>query len=565
MKKKKMTYAEVADKLTKKIGELEEKLKSSDKFAQETAKKMLPRYKEKLDALFAEQERVKGAQVQPTAQGLPQFFDGGALLNAGMGIAQGFGQGQQMQGDSMAGAKGAVDAGIATALGPYGAIYTAGKALSNAGQNALASGTYTDDQGQTYNTYSNDGARMAAAWMKPQHEYLMDAFKKGDDGKVNWKDVGLSLIPGVQQMRAGAGQMYFEYGGKLPKMQPGGPVPRRDANIPTTPVNPMQAYDPSITYMPKYMTPEEIAAFNAVGQYSVPKPFDESQINTGYYPEPPMETVYNQSQSLNYRPDVPSELAGTKVGKAAPRPLPTTPSTLTSPDTRINDIPTPAGEKSGFNLPEFNMPQGEGKMNWNDMLYKGAAYAPTIYNTIQGLRKPQVLEAEDFQNPYEAAAMKLMANRRYNVDPELQASRSTLNNMKQNLKNYAGGNAATYLSNLGALQMNTDKMKESIYAKKQNMDNRYKAEDAQMRANLGNIRAQRELQIQDINDKNKAVRDAHMGKAVEGLSSVAQNERRMSNLSLRDQERLAALQNMFPDYGYSTDKDGYVTGFTYKG
>ena len=136
--------------------------------------------------------------------------------------------------------------------------------------------------------------------------------------------------------------------------------------------------------------------------------------------------------------------------------------------------------------------------------------------------------------------------------------------MRGNLKNVSGGNAATYLSNMGQLQVNTDKMNEQAYAMKQNMDNQYKAQDAQMRSKLGNIRDQRELQIQDINDRNKAARDAHMGKAMEGVSGIAQTNKKMSNMSARDKERIAALNAMFADYGLAIGEDGYVTGFNYK-
>ena len=64
MAKKRITYAEVADKLSKKIGQLEKDLKSSDRQAQETAKRMMPRYQEKMDRLYSNQEEMKALKLQ---------------------------------------------------------------------------------------------------------------------------------------------------------------------------------------------------------------------------------------------------------------------------------------------------------------------------------------------------------------------------------------------------------------------------------------------------------------------------------------------------------------------
>lgn len=581
MKKKNMTYAEAADKITKKIGELEKMAKSSDRFAKETAARMLPRYQEKLDSLYNEQERMKGEAFQKDMNKLkmkyggelPKYFDGGALMNAGMGIMQGFGQGQasaEAEGDSMAGMKGAADAGIAAALGPYGMLYTMGKGLADAGQDMLSDGTYTDYSGETYNTYSSDGARHAAAWMKPQHEYMLDALKKDEHGRRDWKTAGLSLIPGVNQVRAGMGNINFAYGGKLPKMANGGEPPTYWDWIETRPdlrndpgshgiyqtwleqVYPKTGFDPSNVYH---------------GNTGIQQ--DEYGRDYVQPVTPPMDTQYAQSQSaINPKTTVGND-AYKPVGSGMYNDFAST--GTPNPDGSFTKEGSPIGGEKIFGAPTptpdspMTQPTAGGGMGWQDILYKGAMYAPTIYNFARGLQKPQTLDHKEFQNPYEQKILDIMANREYNIDPQLQSNRSTLNNLKRSLAQGAGGSSAAYLSNLGKLQLNTDKMNEAAYAQKQNMDNQYRAQEAGMMGDLGARWAQTKFNIQDVNDRNKAARDAHMGKAMEGVSGIAQTEKKMSNLSARDQERLAVLQAMYPDYGYTTDDRGYVTGFNYKG
>ena len=63
---------------------------------------------------------------------------------------------------------------------------------------------------------------------------------------------------------------------------------------------------------------------------------------------------------------------------------------------------------------------GQGNSN-SGSFNKYAQLAPIAYNLIQGLRKPDTLNEKDYFNPEYNQAINLMANRRFDVDPLLEA------------------------------------------------------------------------------------------------------------------------------------------------
>ena len=103
------------------------------------------------------------------------------------------------------------------------------------------------------------------------------------------------------------------------------------------------------------------------------------------------------------------------------------------------------------------------------------------------------------------------------------------------------------------MQLNKDKADAGAWANKNNFDNQYKAEEASMLGQMGSQRAQTKFSIQDVNDRNRAARNAFMGAAATGVSNIAQNERHMRNLEANDAIRAKTLEYMNPDWGYTID------------
>lgn len=178
-------------------------------------------------------------------------------------------------------------------------------------------------------------------------------------------------------------------------------------------------------------------------------------------------------------------------------------------------------------------------------------YAPIAYNLAQGIfNKPQNLRASDYYNPQEGAATNLMANRRYNINPELEANRNAQINYTRALRQGAPSQAQ-YLGNIQGSQINRSRADAEAIARQQNMDNAYRGEEAQMRANLGGQRAQTNMAIQDINDRNRSAARSYIPTALSQLQQANQTNRLMKNLSKSDKQKAKLLQGMFRGYGFN--------------
>lgn len=174
---------------------------------------------------------------------------------------------------------------------------------------------------------------------------------------------------------------------------------------------------------------------------------------------------------------------------------------------------------------------GLGNVNFNpnaNTALSALALAPMAYNLIQGARKEDRLNPMDYYNPYEAQIRSTMANRRFNVDPILEANRNAAAIADYNALNSglsAGGANASRLGNL-ASRLRAD---SGAYAQKQNMDNTYLYQQAMMDANLGQQRASTKLGIRDINDRNAAARRNYLSQGFGDVSNWAQTQQLMNN------------------------------------
>jgi len=285
---------------------------------------------------------------------------------------------------------------------------------------------------------------------------------------------------------------------------------------------------------------------------------------------PDNNVQFGQSQSntrTTGRPQniIPSDLATQYAGPTAVKQADGTYLNTGAVDTPISGYTPTTADKAGSganagDTPPGTNPSGTNPMTWQDALYKGAVYAPTAYNAIRGMQKPQVLNADEFQNPYEQKSLDLLASRRYNIDPQLQSNRSSFNNLRENIKSASGGNSGSYLSNIQSSQINKDRADATAWATKNNFDNQYIGDEASAYGTFGAQRAATKLGIQDINDRNRAARNAFLGAAATGVSNIAQNEKHMSNLAANDKIRTNTLGAMTPSWKPKLDAQGRPTG-----
>lgn len=171
--------------------------------------------------------------------------------------------------------------------------------------------------------------------------------------------------------------------------------------------------------------------------------------------------------------------------------------------------------------------------------------SPILYNWIQSRRRP---ETEDqVLNPYTGAINRAMASRKLNIEPTLAAnrrSRAIARNNMARLNPNTGMNLA-YGNQLatGEYAQNT-----SVYANRDNANNQYLGEYANMMNNLGQQYVQNTVLTNDLNARDRAAARNFGATAAGQLGQWSQTKEKMRNQARRDRQILPYLQN-FLRYG----------------
>ena len=160
-----------------------------------------------------------------------------------------------------------------------------------------------------------------------------------------------------------------------------------------------------------------------------------------------------------------------------------------------------------------------------------ASLTPTLYNIGQSFAKPEVESVTN--NPYTGNVNRLMANRRMNVQPALNANRRgraiSNYNLSQLNTNTGANLAARSQMAAGEYASNAD-----LYGNMQNANNAYMGEQAQMLGNLGNQYVGNKMTIDDINARNRAARRNYGSTAASQLGQWSQTQQLMKNAANRD-------------------------------
>lgn len=197
--------------------------------------------------------------------------------------------------------------------------------------------------------------------------------------------------------------------------------------------------------------------------------------------------------------------------------------------------------------------------NWSNIATGLATLAPVGYNIAKGLQdydtvEPTNVKSAEFYNPLGASAIRTMRNRYYNINPELEQNRVQTAIGRNNIRKYntnTGANVAADVA-LTAGRMRAD---TEAYARKNNIENQYKAETANTMLNVGNQIAEANRYARqfnedaaryayDINARAKAANEAMIGTGLSQLSNFIQNQQLMSNQRNRDMAGLAVWEKM---------------------
>lgn len=231
-----------------------------------------------------------------------------------------------------------------------------------------------------------------------------------------------------------------------------------------------------------------------------------------------------------------------------------TPAMLSRSNNYVN-IPSLA-EPNSFSTPDDAPIASSGSgFDWKNALSTAATIAPSVYNLIQGSKNPDTVGTNAFANPYEQQIRSTMQGRRYNIQPEIEAARVASATNARRLRE-AAPTQAQYLGGIQAAAIQEQRGVGQALANKQNMDNQYLGEQAQMDARLGQANSERSRYIEDVNARNEAAGRQYTQQGLTQLGQYAQVKQQMGNQMIRDAQRLDLLPSLVQNFTM-TDK-GWV-------
>ena len=178
-----------------------------------------------------------------------------------------------------------------------------------------------------------------------------------------------------------------------------------------------------------------------------------------------------------------------------------------------------------------------------------ASLTPTLYNIGQSFAKPEVESVTN--NPYSGNVNKLMAGRRMNIQPAINANRQrrAVNNYNLSQLNTNTGANLAARSQMVASEYGAN---ADMYSAASNTNNGYAAEYANMLGILGNQYVGNKMTIDDLNARNRAARRNYGSTAASQLGQWSQTQQLMKNAANRDDLMMPFLaENM--GQGYTSD------------
>jgi hypothetical protein len=174
------------------------------------------------------------------------------------------------------------------------------------------------------------------------------------------------------------------------------------------------------------------------------------------------------------------------------------------------------------------------------------------FNMGMGLRKADV--EPNRKNPYENDVLSMMANRKFDIQNYLNQSNLATNTAKEDIGNNStsvGGKMA----NLQKLFANQSNALGDITTKGQEMNNQYRAEEANTKNIIGEANRAESIRAAGINDQNKARKQQFLAKAFEQMGQGIATTGQSANQSLTNKLLIKSLSEISPDFDVKNMKD----------
>lgn len=171
--------------------------------------------------------------------------------------------------------------------------------------------------------------------------------------------------------------------------------------------------------------------------------------------------------------------------------------------------------------------------------------SPILYNWVQSRRRPEV--EDQVINPYTGAINRAMASRKLNIEPTLAANRRSRAIARNNMARL-NPNTGMNLAYGNQLATGEYAQNASVYANRDNANNQYLGEYANMMNNLGQQYVQNTVLTNDLNARNRAAARNFGAIAAGQLGQWSQTKEKMRNEAARDAMIYPYLRN-FLAYG----------------
>jgi len=181
----------------------------------------------------------------------------------------------------------------------------------------------------------------------------------------------------------------------------------------------------------------------------------------------------------------------------------------------------------------------------------------TLYNFAMGLKPAE--KEKFYTNPYQNEIVGLMQNRRFDAQPFINEATMANQANNQNISDNASS-IGVKLANMQKAQANYINSLASITGKAQEINNNYRAEEAQVKNNLGEVLRQEGIRQAGVNAQNKAAKQAFMAKTMTQLGQDIAAVGQASNQSLTNTILAKSLSELSPDFDVKKLKDLYDRG-----
>lgn len=171
--------------------------------------------------------------------------------------------------------------------------------------------------------------------------------------------------------------------------------------------------------------------------------------------------------------------------------------------------------------------------------------SPILYNWVQSRRRPEV--EDQVINPYTGAINRAMASRKLNIEPTLAANRRSRAIARNNMARL-NPNTGMNLAYGNQLATGEYAQNASVYANRDNANNQYLGEYANMMNNLGQQYIQNTVLTNYLNASNRAAARNFGATAAGQLGQWSQTKEKMRNEAARDAMIYPYLRN-FLAYG----------------